>query len=116
MEETKIQLGRSASAVFNASGVATAVLSNGGLSRWQITNTAVSSTSTKQTKCTTYRGPAAPSNQVDFTRVGNGRSSDTQIPLASGEFLTVVWENGTPGTVATVTVIGDEFLQGRRIY
>lgn len=114
--EKRLRLDKSGSGAFNASGIATVVLRNNGLSRWVIRNTAVTTTSDRQTACKTYRGADVDSNLIDATRVGNARSSDTVVEVNPGEYVTAVWTGGTPGTIATVIVSGDDYHRGLRAY
>lgn len=97
------------SATFAADGTATAVSRSIPLGEvWRVTYTNVKTTSTAETEVTTYRGPAVPSNRVDYSRRrGNGASSDTAFELRAGEYLTVVWEGGTPGAAADFSAAGE---------
>lgn len=116
MPDSIVDLQKSGSATFNASGVATAELRNGGLTRWVIKNASISSTSTTKTTLTVYRGAPSANNQLDHSKTANADSSDTEYALAPSEFATFQWVNGTPGAVATFRVEGDEIIRGRRIY
>ena len=113
MTETRLSLAKSGSAVFDSSGTATVVLRNTSQNRWEVDNEAVSTTSTKATSCTVYEGSAVVTNQRDFTKVGNGRASNTQYSLLFNNFLTFVWTGGDVGAIATVTINGDEYTKGR---
>jgi hypothetical protein len=71
---------------------------------------------TSMSQCTVYRGPEQANNQIDFTRKGNGDTSETEVVLMPTEFLTVTWENNTNGAVATCRIEGDMMVQGNRGY
>jgi hypothetical protein len=110
--ETRLALAKSGSAVFDSSGTATVVIRNTSQNRWVVTNTAVSTTSGKTTSCTVYEGSPNVTNQRDFTKVGNGRASNTEYNLLFNNFLTAVWTGGDIGSIATITINGDEFTKG----
>jgi hypothetical protein len=106
-----LPLAESSSAAFNAAGRAVVTLGpSRSYERWHITLTAVQTTSTTQTTLKEYRYTEAPNNFIEGTSAGNLNSSDSVKDLSSGERITYVWTNGTPGSVATVTIRGDRTL------
>jgi hypothetical protein len=58
-----------------------------------------------------YRGPSeVPTNLIDLSNHnGNGDVSDSIIDLSPGEKLLGVWDGGTVGASATITVTGESF-------
>lgn len=74
---------------------------------WEITNTAVQSTSTTVPTVKTYRGGESPSSFIEGTYTGNFNASNTRIDLANGERLLAVFEGCTPGASCTVSVSGN---------
>ena len=112
MAETSYQLLRSVSGTF-VTATLTLELRNGGLTQWRVKLMNTSTTSTTSTKCTVYRGAR---NQIDFTRSGNGDTSVADVNISPGEFLTIVYANGSIGAIATFTIEGEEVARGRRAY
>src|SRR5947199_6227476 len=113
MAVTQLDLQTSASAAANASGVAVATIGpQSPYESWHITNLAVTSTATT---VNVYRGPIGDIRLSDSTPVGVA-SSDTVYDLGPGEFLTVQWTGCAPGSVSTVTVMGDRTVRGRVAY
>lgn len=99
-----------ARATFDANGRATITFPTvPAWHRWTVTRTSVTTTSTALTSCNTYKGDPAAANILDSAPYsGNGDSSDTSIVLEAGEWLSVRWENGTPGATATATIGGTD--------
>lgn len=75
---------------------------------WLVSQMAVSSTSAAVPICKVYRGAEMPSTFVAGTASGNGDTNDLAEPLTmhAGEYLTFVWEGGTPGALATARIEG----------
>lgn len=47
---------------------------------------------------------------IDMSRSGStGDTTDTEMNIADGYAIWVVWENGDPGATATVTYTGEEY-------
>lgn len=75
---------------------------------WHITNTSISSTSTKIPSCKLYRGSEAPSSFLEGTYTATFNSTTDPIDLQNGERLLAVFEGATPGAQCTLTVTGDK--------
>ena len=104
-------LAESVTVSFEAGGRAIASLSpSRSYERWRITLTAIRTTSESQTRFSEYRFSESPSNLVEGTETGNLNSSDSVVEVEPGESLVYVWEGGTPGASATVTVRGERML------
>jgi hypothetical protein len=106
---TAIALDRTRTAVFDAAGVArVTVFPDRSRDVWEVTRYQVTTTSTAGTECTVYRGSEHSGAQVDFTRTGNGDTSEQFHPVRVdfGQPLVFVWIGGTPGAVATVSILG----------
>lgn len=73
---------------------------------WHITQTHIHTSSPTQTQLTVYRDSREPGNVIEGTALGNSDESDTVLDLRAGQKLIYVWQEGTPGEVATVTVRG----------
>lgn len=117
MADTTLQLAKSGSAVFNASGIAVVSIQNGSLARWEVKLLNINTTSDSDTKCLVYRGQVSTRNQIDATEeLGNTNTSPTDVTVMPGDVITARWENGTPGAIATFIIEGDEILKGRRSY
>jgi hypothetical protein len=106
-----LSLTESGSAVFGSNGRASLSLGpSRSYEKWQIELTAIQTTSALSTTFKEYRYTEAPNNFIEGTSFGNLNSSDSAIDLVSGERIVYVWENGTPGALATVTIRGKRTL------
>lgn len=115
LAETPLALNSNITAVFDANGDAVGEILVGPNQRWEVTLLNTNTTSTSQTRLTVYRGPVE-STQVDFSRTGNGDTSNTDIKLQQGEKLSAKWTGGTPGAQATLNIQGTVFERGNRGY
>ena len=113
--ETELVLSFTINAMFDVNGVASGEAQVGPNRRWKITLLNTRTTSTTQTQVTVYRNTIG-GQQLDFSRTGNGDTSNTDIPLAQGEKLAVEWTGGASGTIASLDVEGIEYLRGQRAY
>lgn len=73
----------------------------------RFTRCAVFCTSVNRTRASIYRNGATPANLIDSADVsGNNDTTDTQWELRQGEYLTLQWTGGDPGSTATATLSG----------
>lgn len=76
---------------------------------WEISNTAVQSTSTvKIPTVKLYRGSESPSNFIEGSYSAQFNSSDSKIFLENGARLLAVFENADVGAVCTLSVTGEK--------
>lgn len=104
-----IPLNQSAQAVFGANGIARVTVGPSRFDeRWHIWLTNIVTTSTAITAFKLYRQRETASSIIDQSLYnGNGDVSDSEITLVAGEPLVGVWTGGTPGAVATLTLVGE---------
>ena len=100
-------------AVFNASGVATAIAAVPMGPSWelnQITVEVVGATVTSaQSKCTTFIGTNNSGIRISNTLTGNfDTDSIPNTTIRAGESVCAVWTGGVVGSVARMTVNYDE--------
>lgn len=97
------------SAQFNDNGRAVVTLSPGRAGqRWRVARlTTIVTPSNGRETLKVYRNIETPSSYLDGSRVGGQDISETNISLSDVESLVFVWENGTPGSIATCTIAGD---------
>ncbi len=90
----------------NGTGVASVTCDAG--SRWEITNTAVSTTDTvlQPTARLYYGSRPTPGSFVEGTYSGALDNSNTPHEIAGGETITVEWTGGDPGITAYLAVYG----------
>lgn len=113
--ETETMLNVRISAIFDGSGIANGMITVGPNQRWVVRLFNTNSDSANQTHCTIYRGSVG-GTQLDFTRTGNGDSSNTTVDLRQNEMISVQWEGGTPGATANLDIEGTVYQKGRRAY
>ena len=117
MSETKLRLDQVAQATVDANGNAS-VLNIGPRAageRWQVDIFGASGTA--NAKLQIMRGNSFnPARQLDVTNTASGDSSNTDVPLMSGEVISFWWTKGTPGAVMSCSIQGSLFLPGRRAY
>ncbi len=115
-ETTEFQLAESRAVTLNSNGEA--VVSNLGPTRpgetWRITKFSVYTDSTCVFRI--YRGPVSDLNQIDITTRGDGDTSDTEVLLIPGEFVSFSWTRGTVGAIGTIRLEGRRTVPGRRGY
>lgn len=105
-----IALDKTIDTVFDANGEARiTVFPDRARDVWKVNRYQVRSNSTSSTRCTVYRGSEHTGAQVDFTRTGNGDTSEQVHPIRVdfGQPLVFVWINGTVGADATVSILGE---------
>lgn len=109
------QLNESAQVTLNAAGAGSVTIGpRRAGARWKVRTLAVSTSPAVLTpRARVYLGTAAPGSLVGGTEVGsNDADNNMDVELWSGQSLTVVWEAGDPGAVATVSVLGTLYPQG----
>lgn len=82
-----------------------------GPSPWHITQITVRTSSPGQgsiPQCTVYVDTEDANGLVDATYDGSQDSSVADITLSQGSHLIAVWEDGNPGDVATLSVLGEK--------
>lgn len=117
MTTTTYRLDESQNATLNSSGAAT-LTGIGPVQRgeaWEVEGYSVTLTAGNAI-VRVYRGSPLVANQIDYTSKGLGDSSDTRIMIKDGEKLSVTWENGTTGAIATIHFYGTRKIPGRRAY
>lgn len=82
---------------------------------WRVTLMSMQTTGneTKTGELFAYRGPAVRINQIDYTSKIDGDTSNTNVELQVGEYLTFKWVGCTPGAIGTVHITGDLIARGR---
>lgn len=120
MDETALSLGVSASVVLDVNGNGSVTIGPSmSAERWEVQSVVVKiPNAILIPQATIYNGPIADSNKVAFTYVGSGDSASggNSVNLGSGQFMSVQWESGDSGAVATATLQGNRFLRGQRAY
>ena len=113
--ETEYRLDETVRATIGAGGTATVTNvgpdQNG--ERWEIENDSVSGSATAT--LSVYRGNDQ-GRLLDFTKHAEGDSSDTKIPVKSGEVISFVWTGGTPGASMLAHIEGTRYVRGQRAY
>jgi len=80
--------------------------------RWRVRTVAVStSTAVKVPTASVYTGYLAPGNLIGGTYTGSNDSTDVDVELGPGSFLTVQWTGGDAGARATVSIYGDRLVR-----
>lgn len=105
-----IALDKTLTAVFDANGEARiSAFPDRAHDVWEVNRYQVLTTSTSSTRCTVYRGSEHTGAQVDFTRTGNGDTSEQVHPIRVdfGQPIVFVWTGGEVGAVATVSILGE---------
>ena len=98
-----------ASAVADATGSATATISNGGLTPWRLVRMTVNAA--EQSNLTisparVYRNAVVPSNVLGGTRTGQlDTDPDPHATIAAGESVICQWSGLTPGVVGTFSIL-----------
>ena len=119
MPDTQLSLGVSASTVLDSNGNGTVTVGPSmPTERWEVYSVVVNVPNPSMVPtATVYNGPAGSSNQIAFTYDGSGdTAAGDVVRLGTGQFLSVVWNGGDSGAVATVSVSGNRFLRGQRAY
>lgn len=109
---TTYRLDESASATFNASGIAEATITVPGNQQFRITRYAVVTSQGVTTApfpfCTVYVNSVADSNVFDQTYSGHRDQSDADLVLMRSQRLIARWTGGIAGTVGTLSVFGEK--------
>lgn len=74
---------------------------------WHVTHMVSTTNSVVPSQVRVYRNIESPTTIVDGSDSANQDTSETDITLGSGEFLTFVWTKGDIGAIATITVSGE---------
>lgn len=95
-------------ATFDANGRAEVMLGpHNAFEHWDINLIVITTTSSLSTSFNLYRQIESPTSLVDSSsHNGNSDVSDSRIHLMPAEHLMGVWEGGTVGAIATMTVSG----------
>lgn len=107
-------LNQQAAVKLDANGNGTVSLGPQGRNVWRLLVAAVSTTTTKTSKCLIYMGLSAlPGNLIDGTTTGQLDSTDLveRYPLVAGEKIFAQWTGGNPGDFATLSIFGSEQTQ-----
>jgi hypothetical protein len=76
---------------------------------WEIKQISIRSSSVLETTAATYIGVDASGVFISRSFTGNADTdSAPNVTLRPGDSVSCVWEGGTPGAVATLTIIYDE--------
>lgn len=79
---------------------------------WRVKRFAVNSTS--RCRFTVHRGISTdPTTQIDGTSRGDLDTSETDIPMQTGEQLSFRWSGGTSGATGTIRIEGTREVAGR---
>lgn|SRR5690606_1983487 len=110
-----MQLSTSGSVVLDASGRGMVTLAPTAMLNWNVTRIAVKTsqgpTETPVPQCTVYLGTTSDGDIIDQTWTGSRDTSDCNFQVPHGTSLYVLWENGIPGTSATVSIYGTQGLR-----
>lgn len=113
--ETEYRLDETIRAVIGANGTVT--VNNVGPKqyneRWEIDNDSISGTA--PATLMVFRGNDT-GRLIDVTKRADNDSSDTKIPLKSGEVISFAWSAGTPGASMLAHIEGTRYVTGRRAY
>lgn len=102
-------LDQSAAVMLNSQGGGFVVLAPDGLAVWRVRHVQVSTSSgpADASQAFVYRSGVFPHRQLGQTAQGGGDTLSFAAELRPGDTLICVWQNGNPGDVATLAVIGD---------
>lgn len=104
----------SISATFGANGEARAILGPVVFGTdWTVKRIVTTTTSVLESVLNVYFNVESVSSRIDGTYSGNKDVDDAEIPLRTLDKLVFVWQNGTPGAVATVILSGEVQAKGR---
>lgn len=79
---------------------------------WRVERISVNTTS--RCKFTVHRGnDTSPQYQIDGTVRGDLDTSETSLPLMTGETISFKWDGGTAGASGTVRIEGTRTVKGR---
>jgi len=104
-----VPLNESASVVLNASGYGVARCGPGRAgTSWRVTSAAVSvaGTPVKVPQIRLYIGEPSPGSEVTNSYNGARNSTDLDVPLVSGQYLSAEWSAGDAGARATLSIFG----------
>lgn len=120
MDDTAFSLGVAASVVLNGGGNGVVTVGPSMPSeRWEVTSVVVTiPNAVLIPTATIYNGPVGDTNRIAFTYVGSGDTAGggSSVVLGSGQFLSIAWNGGDSGAVATATLQGNRYLRGQRAY
>lgn len=108
----QLQLNESASVTLDATGAGVARLGprRAGV-QWAVRKVTISSTSATSQVPTAELFLGEPSGTpLDSTYDGNRNSTDVDVSLWSGQYLSLRWAGGTPGATGTLAVLGDNVI------
>ncbi len=109
-------INESSSATLDGSGYGVARLGPGRAGvTWRITSAAVSIAGplpTEMPEVRLYLGEPSPGNELTSSYTGARNSTDLDVLLASGQYLTAEWSGGDAGSRGTLSVYG--YRQGIR--
>ncbi len=74
---------------------------------WNINRLSTNGNSTLDPTCTVYRGAESNTTMIDNTEKANADISETDLELRDGEFVTVVYDGGTPGAIMSFRIEGE---------
>lgn len=103
------KISEAAQVVLSAAGYGVVRLGPGraGLT-WHVTSVAVRIVSaTAVPEVHLYLGEPSPGNELTNSYNGANNSSDLDVILASGQYLTAEWIGGDPGARATLSIYGE---------
>jgi hypothetical protein len=103
------KINESAQAVLTAAGYGLARLGPGraGLT-WHVSSAAVRIVgATSVPEVHLYLGEPSPGNELTNSYSGANNSTDLDVILASGQYLTAEWIGGDPGARATLSIYGE---------
>lgn len=104
-----IALDKTLKATFDSNGQARInALPDRARDTWKVNRYQTHTNSTTRTTLTVYRGSELGS-RIDFTRRGNDDVSEnfTPIDVEFGQALIFLWESGSVGAVAEITIFGE---------
>jgi hypothetical protein len=105
-----IALDETRTAIFDANGIARiTLLPKRAREAWKVWRYSVTTTSTATTNCFVYVGSEQSGTHIDFSATGNNDISEnvhgTEVDF--GRSLVFVWNGGTPGAVAFLSLVGE---------
>lgn len=105
-----ILLDKSFTATFDSGGVARIrATPDRARDTWRVSRYQVRTDSSAGTQCTVFLGSDRSGAEVDFTRTGNGDTSEQLHPLVVdfGQPLFFIWSGGDVGAIAHVSILGE---------
>lgn len=105
-----VPLQTSVSAQFDPASIATAITGPARARHtWRVTRFVTTAGAPGDSvMLTLYRNSDLPGNVIDSTYQGVQATSETDITLLEGERLIAIWTGGSPGTIATLNITGEE--------